>query len=252
MERLNKIRFYAPMYLLAAGLAFGSPSITAYAEEESVTTESTASADEQRETKEVTTSSEEEVLYEETEDNYETEEIPDESQKSEEQKAAEEEAQKAAEEEAQKAAEEARKEAERIEEEKKQQEAIIGSTDIDPEDEKYNTGRKEIPEGTPTEAERKHIDRIPGKPGKPGDKEQTGNPGSSETTTTTETTETTVITEIPITPKTGLSLGGIILAGGGLGVALGATNNLVSQIQMNKVVDSKKKFRRKSKKRTRK
>lgn len=250
MERLNKIRFYAPMYLLAAGLAFGSPSITAYAEEESVTTESTASADEQSETKEVTTSSEEEVLYEETEDNYETEDIPDESQKSDEQKAAEEAAQKAAEEEAQKAAEEARKEAERIEEEKKQQEAIIGSTDIDPEDEEYNTGRKEIPDTVKTEAERKGIDRIPGKPGKPGDKEKTGNPGSSETTT--ETTETTVITEIPITPKTGLSLGGIILAGGGLGVALGATNNLVSQIQMNKVVDSKKKFRRKSKKRTRK
>ena len=92
MERLNKIRFYAPMYLLAAGLTFGCPSMTAFAEEDTVTSE-TQDEENKSENNVQTQSSEsysDEVLYEETEDNYTTDDIPDESQKSDEEKAQEE------------------------------------------------------------------------------------------------------------------------------------------------------------------
>ena len=65
------------------------------------------------------------------------------------------------------------------------------------------------------------------------------------------TPEKTVVTEISITPKTGMPVGGVVLTGCGIGLGLAATNVLVSKIQMNKVVGSKKKFKKKSKKRTR-
>lgn len=238
---MKKIKFYAPVYLLAMGLSLGAPSINAYAEEE--------------------------VLFEQEEDDYQLEDIEDESQKTDEQKQ-----QEAAEKEAseQQAAEDATKdeeEAARIEEDKEAQEDIIGSTDIDPEDEEYNTGREEIPDTVDPEYKRKDIDRIPENPKNPENPENPGQPENPETTSTQEvstTTEVQVIPEakieIPVTPKTGLNentILGIGIAGGLGAAAIGlfrdARNKNKAEeklINGNRVTNSRKKFRKKSKNKT--
>lgn len=245
---MKKIRFYAPMYFLAAGLTFMSPSINAYAEE-AASTESEEASLESKESEIATTSSEEEeVLFEQTEDDeYQLEDIEDESQKSDEQKAQEEAAKAEEEAKAQEEAAKAQEEAARIENEKAAQEAIIGSTTIDAEDQGYNTGRSEIPDTVLTEAERKGIGKIPENPGTP---EQPGNPGTPADSGTPETSTGTPDTkiDIPITPKTGIDLKNAFIGGIGLGGVIASISIIGDLSRANKVTKSRKKFGKKAKK----
>lgn len=248
---MKKIRFYAPMYFLAAGLTFMSPSINAYAEE-AASTESEEASLESKESEIATTSSEEEeVLFEQTEDDeYQLEDIEDESQKSDEQKAQEEAAKAEEEAKAQEEAAKAQEEAARIENEKAAQEAIIGSTTIDAEDQGYNTGRSEIPDTVLTEAERKGIGKIPENPGTP---EQPGNPGNPGTPADSGTPETSTGTpdtkiDIPITPKTGIDLKNAFIGGIGLGGVIASISIIGDLSRANKVTKSRKKFGKKAKK----
>lgn len=252
---MKKIRFYAPMYLLAAGLTFMSPSINAYAEE-AATTESEEASLESEESEIATTSSEEEeVLFEQTEDDeYQLEDIEDESQKTDEQKAQEEAEKAAAEAKAQEDAAKAQEEAARIENQKAAQEAIIGSTTIDAEDQVYNTGRSEIPDTVLTEAERKGIGKIPENPGNPEQPEQPGtNPGNPGTPADSGTPETSTGTpdtkiDIPITPKTGIDLKNAFIGGIGLGGVIASISIIGDLSRANRVTKSRKKFGKKAKK----
>lgn len=251
---MKKIRFYAPMYFLAAGLTFMSPSINAYAEE-AASTESEEASLESKESEIATTSSEEEeVLFEQTEDDeYQLEDIEDESQKSDEQKAQEEAAKAEEEAKAQEEAAKAQEEAARIENEKAAQEAIIGSTTIDAEDQGYNTGRSEIPDTVLTEAERKGIGKIPENPGNPEQPENPGNPGNPGTPTDSGTPETSTGTpetkiEIPIVPTTGIDLKNAFIGGIGLGGVIASISIIGELSRANRVTKSRKKFGKKAKK----
>lgn len=239
---MKKIRFYAPVYLLAAGLTFMSPSINAYAEE-------TLSAEaEDLEAQASTDSEEEEVLFEQKQDDYKLEDIEDESQKSDEQKAQEEAAKAEEEAKAQEEAAKAQEEAARIESEKAAQEAIIGSTTIDAEDQIYNTGRSEIPDTVQTEAERKGIDKITENPGNPGT--NPGNPGTNSGTpdTSTGTPDDDTKIDIPIIPKTGIDLKNAFIGGIGLGAAIASISAIIDLSKANRVTKSRKKFGKKAKK----
>lgn len=257
--KLSKLKIYAPMSLLVAGLAFATPNKTVYAEETEVAAEA---------------QSEEEILYEVTDETVKVviEDIPSESEKSDEQKAQE--AAAAAAEEAAKVAEaeQAKQEAAAIEAEKEQLEQIIGSTDIDPEDQSYNTGREVIPDTVLTEAERKGIDKIPNEPETPPTPTETPQTPTDTPETPTETPETpeseqppvpsqtevtpepSKITYIPEQPKTGINMRSAVVGGASVftlvcsGIGLYYHNRLENPLR---ITSSRKKYSKKGKKRNR-
>lgn len=255
---MKKIRFYAPMYLLAAGLTFMSPSIKAYAEGElegqEVQLDEQNAAAQEAEGQEVqldeqnaaAAQEEEEVLYEETEGEYELEEIEGQNEKTAEQIAAEEQAAKEAEAKELQEAEAAKAKQQEILDQQAALDAIIGSNTIDAADQSYNTGRKEIPASVQTEAERKGIQPIT--PETPS--ETPGTPSETPGTPSTGTPDTgTPNTEIIITiiPKTGLDFKAILCGGFGIGLGLAALNSMRGP-SIYKVEKSKKAFRKKRQK----
>lgn len=225
MKNMKKIKFYLPIYLLTTGLAFMSPCLTAFAEEE------------------------EEVLYQEEDgEEVQFQEIEDESEKTPEEIAKAEEAQKQAD------AEAAMNLAQQIEQQKAAEAAIIGSTTIDPEDQEYDTGRNEIPSSVQTEAERKNIDKIP-----PGEKTPppttSGNNPEQPNEQQEQTPSTSVGTPIE-TPKMGIEFdeNKAVLASMGIFGLIGVGLGFKRQYDLNKVLYSRKAYgkkQNKKKKRTR-
>ncbi len=231
MKNMKKIKFYLPIYLLTTGLAFMSPCLTAFAEEE------------------------EEVLYQEEDgEEVQFQEIEDESEKTPEEIAKEEEARQAEEAQKQADAEAAMNLAQQIEQQKAAEAAIIGSTTIDPEDQEYDTGRNEIPSSVQTEAERKNIDKIP-----PGEKTPppttSGNNPEQPNEQQEQTPSTSVGTPIE-TPKMGIEFdeNKAVLASMGIFGLIGVGLGFKRQYDLNKVLYSRKAYgkkQNKKKKRTR-
>ena len=227
---MKKLKFYLPIYLLTTGLAFMSPCLTAFAEEE------------------------EEVLYQEEDgEEVQFQDIEDESEKTPEEIAKEEEAKQAEEAQKQAEAEEAVKLAQQIMQQKQAEAAIIGSTTIDPEDKEYDTGRNEIPSSVQTEAERKKIDKIP--PGDSNPETPSGNNPEQPNEQQEQTPSTSVGTPIE-TPKMGIEFdeNKAVLASMGIFGLIGVGLGFKRQYDLNKVLYSRKAYgkkQNKKKKRTR-
>lgn len=130
------------------------------------------------------------------------------------------------------------------------------NTKIDKDDEKYNTGRTEIPNTVLTEAERKNIDKL--KTDEPGKEEEKETPGTEQTTETTETTQTTETTEqttpnpTPV-PKMGISYKAVYAIGAALGlIGVGAAGIKYQNSMDNlgtRVISSRRKYRKRRSKR---
>ncbi len=224
---MKKLKFYLPIYLLTTGLAFMSPCLTAFAEEE------------------------EEVLYQEEDgEEVQFQDIEDESQKTPEEIAKEEEAKQAEEAQKQADAEAAMNLAQQILQQKQAEAAIIGSTTIDSEDQEYDTGRNEIPSSVLTEAERKGIEKIPNTP--PEDKNPTpsGNNPEQPTEQQEQTPSTSVGTPIE-TPKMGIEFdeNKAILASMGVFGLIGVGLGFKRQSDINKILYSRKVYGKKQNKR---
>lgn len=230
MKNMKKIKFYLPIYLLTTGLAFMSPCLTAFAEEE------------------------EEVLYQEEDgEEVQFQEIEDESEKTPEEIAKEEEARQAEEAQKQADAEAAMNLAQQILQQKQAEAAIIGSTTIDPEDQEYDTGRNEIPSSVQTEAVRKGIEKIP--PGDSNPETTSGNNPEQPNEQQEQTPSTSVGTPIE-TPKMGIEFdeNKAVLASMGIFGLIGVGLGFKRQYDLNKVLYSRKAYgkkQNKKKKRTR-
>lgn len=226
---MKKLKFYLPIYLLTTGLAFMSPCLTAFAEEE-------------------------EILYQEEDgEEVQFQDIEDESQKTPEEIAKEEEAKQAEEAQKQADAEAAMNLAQQILQQKQAEAAIIGSTTIDPEDQEYDTGRNEIPSSVQTEAERKNIDKIP--PGDSNPETTSGNNPEQPNEQQEQTPSTSVGTPIE-TPKMGIEFdeNKAVLASMGIFGLIGVGLGFKRQYDLNKVLYSRKAYgkkQNKKKKRTR-
>lgn len=229
MKNMKKIKFYLPIYLLTTGLAFMSPCLTAFAEEE-------------------------EILYQEEDgEEVQFQDIEDESQKTPEEIAKEEEAKQAEEAQKQADAEAAMNLAQQIMQQKQAEEAIIGSTTIDPEDQGYDTGRNEIPSSVQTEAVRKGIEKIP--PGDSNPETPSGNNPEQPNQQQEQTPSTSVGTPIE-TPKMGIEFdeNKAVLASMGIFGLIGVGLGFKRQYDLNKVLYSRKAYgkkQNKKKKRTR-
>lgn len=123
----------------------------------------------------------------------------------------------------------------------------LENTEIDPEDEEYNTGRTEIPDYVKTEAERKGL--VPDNPPTDSPSETLDDPQEE----VPETPVTPVEPEVQPIPKTGASVNPLI----GIGVALGLIGGSVIELQylsgkngLIKVIDSRKKYQKQNKKKT--
>ena len=125
----------------------------------------------------------------------------------------------------------------------------LEDTDIDPDDEEYNTGRDEIPDTVETEWERKI-----------GKKKKKKKPTTPENPTPTEEyVPEEVVYEQPVTtvelPKTGNEYEDAIKFGGLSGLVIAAliglsyTNSMYNISNGEKVVSSRKKFKRRNKNR---
>lgn len=226
---MKKIKFYLPIYLLTTGLAFTSPCLTAFAEED-------------------------EVLYQEEDgDEVQFQEIEDESEKTPEEIAKEEEAKQAEEAQKQADAEAAMNLAQQILQQKQTEAAIIGSTTIDPEDKVYDTGRNEIPSSVQTEAERKNIEKIP--PGDSNPETPSGDNPEQPNEQQEQTPSTSVGTPIE-TPKMGIEFdeNKAVLASMGIFGLIGVGLGFKRQSALNKILYSRKAYgkkQNKKKKRTR-
>lgn len=220
---MKKIKFYLPIYLLTTGLAFTSPCLTAFAEED-------------------------EVLYQEEDgDEVQFQEIEDESEKTPEEIAKEEEAKQAEEAQKQADAEAAMNLAQQILQQKQAEAAIIGSTTIDPEDKVYDTGRNEIPSSVQTEAERKNIEKIP--PGDSNPETPSGNNPEQPNEQQEQTPSTSVGTPIE-TPKMGIEFdeNKAVLASMGIFGLIGVGLGFKRQSALNKILYSRKAYGKKQNK----
>lgn len=221
---MKKLKFYLPIYLLTTGLAFMSPCLTAFAEEE-------------------------EVLYQEEDgEEVQFQDIEDESQKTPEEIAKEEEAKQAEEAQKQADAEAAMNLAQQILQQKQAEAAIIGSTTIDSEDQEYDTGRNEIPSSVQTEAVRKEIEKIP--PGDSNPETPSGNNPEQPTEQQEQTPSTSVGTPIE-TPKMGIEFdeNKAILASMGIFGLIGVGLGFKRQSDINKILYSRKVYGKKQNKR---
>ncbi len=220
---MKKLKFYLPIYLLTTGLAFMSPCLTAFAEEE-------------------------EVLYQEEDgEEVQFQDIEDESQKTPEE-IAKEEAKQAEEAQKQADAEAAMNLAQQILQQKQAEAAIIGSTTIDSEDQEYDTGRNEIPSSVQTEAVRKGIEKIP--PGDSNPETPSGNNPEQPTEQQEQTPSTSVGTPIE-TPKMGIEFdeNKAILASMGVFGLIGVGLGFKRQSDINKILYSRKVYGKKQNKR---
>lgn len=140
----------------------------------------------------------------------------------------------------------------------------LESTEIDEEDQQYNTGRTEIPDYVQTEWERKkgtpEKPENPENPEKPENPENPEKPEKPEETITTEvvTTQDSPIVVIDV-PKTGNEIQKALLVGGAAAVVVSLAGSIGytiymsnSSIEADRIVATRKKFKRRSKKRNRK
>ncbi|MCH5166687.1 MAG: hypothetical protein J1F35_02220 [Erysipelotrichales bacterium] len=129
-----------------------------------------------------------------------------------------------------------------------------GNVIIAEEDQIYNTGRTDIPDYVQTEWERK-IGK-PEKPEKSENPENPKNPENPEETTVTTEESSIVVMDVP---KTGNTIENACLVGGGLGIVYTLVSVIGTTVYMCKTVDtqptrvisSRRKFGKKSKKRGR-
>lgn len=145
--------------------------------------------------------------------------------------------------------------AQQIMQQKQAEEAIIGSTTIDPEDKEYDTGRNEIPSSVQTEAERKGIEKIPNTPPEDKNPNPSGNNPEQPNQQQEQTPSTSVGTPIE-TPKMGIEFdeNKAVLASMGIFGLIGVGLGFKRQYDLNKVLYSRKAYgkkQNKKKKRTR-